>query len=671
MFVNIIVNSSRAVANIQRVRQGLNRTNEEARRMQLTFAKIRTAAAVFYLLQAVFRGVEGIMREMLTVAADLERQFSKIRNAADFDSAGLERFRESLFQLTRELKSIPIRDAQSIALAAAQAGIKNPKEIIEFTKAVAKGAVVAEDISSGELAKFLLLIIDLFDKTTSDTEQLVAVLHKLSQEFRTNEGEIVQVASKILGAGRNFGLTAEEVLALSTALRKVAVTAERASSFTAKLVQDLQLEPEKFEKVLRLQLGLEKRVAVSPAAAIIEVLEGIRDKGGDVADVLKELEFDERRVFQTTQNLALGIDGFKKALVDIDVPLKNSAKLNEDLAVAQADAATKVNQLSNAWTELMDNMGKSQALGYLVTKLAELVEGLDLVIFKFDKALYLNNLLDDKWIFGGSAIRNLIGFKFKPTPETLPAHTTAEIEAYRKRLKIPKTEEEIAAEKIAKVAENAAKAKAATYKRETRELEEQLKIEQVITEEREKQAEIQQRQFEQRLEAMKDVGEFLATPKQLQQLNLERNFQDIVGALKQRDPGLLFGKTKEEELKRLRREEAEEFKNLFAGKWGDADVRRLNEKWQKIFADAKDIPGILPQLQAALQGQIAGIGKRQAEFSGLTESWKKAQLEVFKDQEEIPRLQLEFLRKLHGIEKENLPALPKILDKLPAAAIAG
>src|SRR3989304_4163817 len=168
LFVNIIVNSSRAVTNIQRVQQGLNRTNAQAKQMQLTFAKIRTAAAVFYVLSNVFRGVSAAISEIVHTAAELERTFTKIQNAAKFDKTGIEKFKDDIFALSERLKAVPTRDLQGISLAAAQAGITDPNDILKFTSAVAKASAIAENISAGDLAKFLLLLRSQFKGSIED-----------------------------------------------------------------------------------------------------------------------------------------------------------------------------------------------------------------------------------------------------------------------------------------------------------------------------------------------------------------------------------------------------------------------------------------------------------------------------------------------------------------------
>jgi len=644
LFVNIVVNSSRASAGIQKIQQDLNRTTQQVQQMHLSFVKVKAAAAIFYLISNVIKGFEATIREAVITAGELERQFTKIRNAANLDSSGLERFKDQLVELVNKLEAVPFRDLQSISLAVAQAGITETNQMLQFTEAVAKAASVGEDISAGELAKFLLLTIDLYDKNTASAEHFAAVLHKLAQEFRTTEGEIVKVAEKIIGAGRNFGLTAEEVLALATALRSVAITAERASSFTAKLIQDLDIDPKKFERVLNLAPDFEVRKRENPAKAIIEVLDAIKSKGFDVGETLTKLDFDERRVFQTTQNLALGIDNFARALDSISDKGVNTKKFNADFSNAVEDAQTSVTKLSNAWTLMMSNFGKTRNISAAIEALTFLITTLD----KFSTDV--NTGFGIMFSGGLEADARRSGIPAgKPLPQFIPnipdpVAIAASIASEKRRLR----------EKSAEIVE---------------------KFDPTLKRFR------QGAQGEKTLESeLKDIeDEYSNAIKEL-----SNNSSLLIGDFQNLEKELLALKTQtvdltktEYDLKAARKEE-KALADLadFLATETQGKILAFQKKFTDIFNALTEIDPIaakqiLPQLQQALNQQLAGMENKQAEFSDLADVWKKAQIDVLKQQDGIPILQLKQLQELLKIDQKNLPEINKKLDNLVQPARAG
>lgn len=129
-------------------------------------------------------------------------------------------------QLVRLSKEIPttFEEISKIAEIVGQLGIAG-EDIRDFTKTIALLGVTT-NLSTEEASFALARFQSLLKVSGDDIDNVGATIVSLGNNFATTERDIVSFAERILGAGSIVGLTAQQVLAISTAFTSVGIEAE-------------------------------------------------------------------------------------------------------------------------------------------------------------------------------------------------------------------------------------------------------------------------------------------------------------------------------------------------------------------------------------------------------------------------------------------------------------
>lgn len=409
LFVEIVVNSARADSNIRRLQQGLERTKEQAQQAQLQFAKIRAIAATAFVGIYTARFAASLLETFAKSAAEVESKINNIIIAGDMSAETFEEIAAKTFELTKAIKAISVENFQAIQEEAARMGIEGVDNINRFSTAVAKGSIVAESISSANLAKFIGLLIDLYKSGTESAEKYANTLHVLAVNFRTNEEEIVNVASKWAGAAVTAGVLEAELLALSAAAKDSGITSEIAASGFQRLISTLAKQPITVAEAFGFDPAQFQNLSVfDQMFKVLEALNKLDIK--EQTRVLDEIGLGSIRVSRALIAVAKNFDKVQMAVRDANNSITNNAKLTEDVALKQTELATKLNEIANAWNEFLFNLGKSEVFATIIEDIKSLVESLnDLLngVVKLNIALRWNG--KDIWRFNNMDRRFGVG----------------------------------------------------------------------------------------------------------------------------------------------------------------------------------------------------------------------------------------------------------------------
>lgn len=237
-------------------------------------------------------------------AIDWESAFTGVRKTVDGSDKEIAALEGELRQLARTLPSSH-KEIAAVAEAAGQLGIKR-KDIAEFTKTMIDLGettnLTAEDAATG-LAKFS----NIMGTSASDVDRLGSALVALGNDGASTEKDILEMALRIAGAGKQIHLSESQVLGFASALSSVGIEAEAGGSSISRVMVDIASavnsggeKLETFAQVAGLSADqFSEAFREDASGAILAFIKGLGNmsaRGEDVFGVLDTLQLSEIRV---------------------------------------------------------------------------------------------------------------------------------------------------------------------------------------------------------------------------------------------------------------------------------------------------------------------------------------------------------------------------------------
>ena len=277
-------------------------------RMEGGAGSLRRVENAVLATSAVLAGFGGVA---LKSAIDYETAFTGVIKTVDATDAQLATLRTGILDMSEALPASATEIA-GVAEVAGQLGVQTDS-ILGFSKVMidlGESTVLNAKDSATALAKFSAVM------GTSDSEisNIGSTIVDLGNNFATTEDQIVNMSTRVAGAAASVGLSADEVLAFSTALSSVGVAAERGGTAISRILFEINTSVE--EGGTRLQ-GFADIAGTSadefattweerPAEALTLFIEGIgrmSREGQNVSSSLDDLKLSGVRVQQSLLSL--------------------------------------------------------------------------------------------------------------------------------------------------------------------------------------------------------------------------------------------------------------------------------------------------------------------------------------------------------------------------------
>ena len=175
------------------------------------------------------------------VGIDFESAFAGVKKTVDATEEELEGFRSGILDMSREIP-IAATEIAGIAEAAGQLGIQNDA-LLSFTETMANLGV-ATNMTSEQAATSLARLANITGMSQSDFDRLGSVIVDLGNNLATTESEIVEMALRLAGTGKQVGMTEDQILSLSAAASSVGLYAEAGGSAFSRVLSMMQLSAE-------------------------------------------------------------------------------------------------------------------------------------------------------------------------------------------------------------------------------------------------------------------------------------------------------------------------------------------------------------------------------------------------------------------------------------------
>lgn len=298
-------------------------------------------------------------------AMDWESAFAGVRKTVDGSDKEIAALEGELRNLARTLPATHDEIA-GVAEAAGQLGIKR-QDIAEFTKVMIDLGNTT-NLTAEEAATDLAKFSNIMGTSAKDVDRLGSALVALGNDGASTEKDIISMALRIAGAGKQIGLTEAQVLGFASALSSVGIEAEAGGSSMSTVMIKIAAAVNKggeavaqFADVAGMSASaFSQKFRDDAAGAIVAFVQGLgrmQKAGGDVFGVLDDLGLGEIRVRDAMLRAGSASDMFTKSLqVGSSAWAENSA-LTDEASKRYETSASKLKVAGNQIKDALIDVG--------------------------------------------------------------------------------------------------------------------------------------------------------------------------------------------------------------------------------------------------------------------------------------------------------------------------
>jgi TP901 family phage tail tape measure protein len=302
-------------------------------------------------------------------AMDWETAWTGVRKTVDGSDKEMAALEGELRKLATTLPATH-EEIAGVAEAAGQLGIKR-KDIAEFTKVMidlGNTTNLTADEAATDLAKFS----NIMGTSASDVDRLGSALVALGNDGASTEKDIISMALRIAGAGKQIGLSESQVLGFASALSSVGIEAEAGgSSMSTVMIKIASAVNEggdavrTFAEVAGMSAeSFSEKFKTDAAGAIIAFIGGLgrmQQAGGDVFGVLDDLGLSEIRVRDAMLRAGSASEMFTKSLQVGSSAWEENSALTDEANKRYQTSASKLQVAGNQIKDVLIDIGAAVA----------------------------------------------------------------------------------------------------------------------------------------------------------------------------------------------------------------------------------------------------------------------------------------------------------------------
>lgn len=335
-------------------------------RVEATLNKMKSAVVGFIGAFVFTRAIRGIT-DIIQAGIEFESTFAGIRKTVDGGVGDFARLAEQMRELAK-VTPIAVTELNKIGEVAGQIGVPTEK-IKDFVSTIAKvGATTSIPID--EAATSFARLANILGLPIESVKTLASVMFKLDASFPASTREILEFSMNIAGAGRNVGLSSNQIAALSTALASVGLHSEKAGSAMSRVFYEMQkavvdggVKLQNFASISQMSSAqFSKAFKDDAGKALLAFLSGLKnvdDSGLEMIQVLESLGLKNVRVADVVVRSALAVDVYRKAMTEATAEAEKGGKtLDERYAVSIETTSAKLqvfmNRLNDVFIQISD-----------------------------------------------------------------------------------------------------------------------------------------------------------------------------------------------------------------------------------------------------------------------------------------------------------------------------
>lgn len=278
---------------------------------------------------------------------------------------------------------VPIKELLNLSETAGQLGVHGRKDLLEFTKVMAEMGS-ATNLAGEEGAQVMARFANVMGLDVGkNIRQVGNAVVRLGNNFATNEGQIMDMSSRLAAASRLVGITTPNVLGLATAMSSLNISAEAGgtamSTVMTKIDKAVSKGGAKLETFAKVSgMSAEQFSAAwksNPTQALQSFLKGLDDvqkSGGNMNMILEALGITGVRESNAVKALAQNHEMLGKAIEDSNKAYANGNDLANEAAEAGRSLSSQIQKLINNVTGIAVEM-----FGILEPTIAKAIEHLN------------------------------------------------------------------------------------------------------------------------------------------------------------------------------------------------------------------------------------------------------------------------------------------------------
>lgn len=354
-------------------------------------------------------------------AIDFEDNFAAVKKTVEGTPEQLEKVKQGIIDLSTVgidgRSAIPQTTAELTALAAAggQLGIETDN-IVQFTETMAMLGT-ATNLVGEQGAQTLARFMNVAGVSQDKISNLGSSIVDLGNNFATTEAEIADMAMNLGATGKTVGISAQDILAYSTALSSMGVEAEAGGSAVSRIWIELQTAVSTGNKNLAAFAKLsgksaeefKKQWGTDASGAFQDFLKGLNQSEDQIA-VLSQLGFNNIRDIQALQKLA-GEEGFNlltKAIQRSNAAWEENSALQREFDAKAATTASQIQLMKNNLVEAARSIGETflPDIANATTGIKDFAQK----IANMDEGTKQSLITTGKWVIGlGAASKGIVG----------------------------------------------------------------------------------------------------------------------------------------------------------------------------------------------------------------------------------------------------------------------
>lgn len=296
---------------------------------KVQIAKINAAWAGFQEVSGMAKLTGGLTLLAAALALSIgpaikfESAFANVAKTVEGTPQQLGQIRQEILSMADSMPLAATKIAE-VAATAGQLGVAT-SDVTEFTRVMVMLGT-ATDLTADQAATSMARFTNIMQIPVRELPQLSAALVHLGNNSAATESEILTLGLRLAAAGAQLGLSGEQVLGLSAAMKSLGITAEVGGSSMSRVLIDMTTAAgPKLETFARLVGVTREEFSAlvkerSPEAAgrlllgFVEGLQKVDQSGGSVRLVLQELGLDSIRLRDTIIRLVVGGDQLAESL---------------------------------------------------------------------------------------------------------------------------------------------------------------------------------------------------------------------------------------------------------------------------------------------------------------------------------------------------------------------
>ena len=302
------------------------------------------------------------LTKVVKAAAEYETALVGVVKTTGLAGKELAKFESDMSGFTKKF-AISKKELLGLAQAAGQLGVET-KDLAKFTTVMAEMAV-ASDVAGEEGAKAIARLLTITGGGVAEVDKFTSALVDLGNSAKASESEILHMATMVGQSTSFLGVSGQEVLGLSTAMKELGVRAEGGSSAVGramvKINSAIQAGGEEMKEMADLMGKSTDQLAedfkADAFSVFLEFLDALKEKGTAGSEVLKQFKIAGSENIKVLLPLAASVDTVREKVEQSSRAWIENTARQKEAEIANATFNNQMIVLKNNLTELAVSIG--------------------------------------------------------------------------------------------------------------------------------------------------------------------------------------------------------------------------------------------------------------------------------------------------------------------------